>query len=111
MSDHKAEDKAPRSDFSNSIGKEVEVFLREREKFDVLGLTFNERGALAGRLVGVDRFGLWFESSADREKAVSSNGQVPHTFFGWDEILSVIRRHPAETFSTKKEYRGLRPTT
>lgn len=110
MSDFKADDKTPRSDFSNSIGKDIELFLRDRDKFQALSLVFDGRGAVVGRLVGVDRFGLWVETLASKEAALASAAPVPHTFFPWEEVLSVVRNHAAEDFSGKKEYRGLRPT-
>ena len=110
MSDLKMDDRAPRSDLSNSMGKEITLFLREPDKFSSLKLSQGADGGCAGRLVGADRAGLWFEPQSLREAALTNLGSIPHIFFGWDDVLTLIRYQPADQFITKKEYRGLRPS-
>ena len=109
MSDTPNDDKAPRSDFSSSVGKEITLYLREPGKFAVVRLNAGADGGFAGRLVGVDRFGLWFEDAGQREKALQDSGPVPHIFIAWEDVLTVVRQQAAEEFVTKKAYRGLRP--
>jgi hypothetical protein len=111
MSDLKTDEKAPRSDLSNSIGKEVTLFLREPAKFKPLKLDHGADGCV-GRLVGSDRVGLWFEPQAAKDAALknSASGGVPHVFLSWDDVLSLVRYQPTEDYLSKKEYRGLRPS-
>ncbi|MBS2039325.1 hypothetical protein JST97_30350 [bacterium] len=105
MSEIKQEQNGPRSDLSSSLDKDVLVRFRSKEYQDQLGL-----GAeCAGRLVGVDRYGLWLEPAEQRKQALASSEAVPHYFVPWPEILTVVRRQDASLFQTKKEYRGLRP--
>ena len=111
MSEFKTDEKAPRSDLSNTLGKEITLFLREPDKFKALKLDLNgEDGGCLGRLVGVERVGLWFEPQAAKEAALSGSTAVPHFFIGWDDVLSIMRNQPPEDFVSRKEYRGLRPT-
>lgn len=105
MSEVKQEQNGPRSDLSSSLDKDVLVKFRSKEYQDQLGL-----GAeCAGRLVGVDRYGLWLEPAEQRKASLASNQAVAHYFLPWDEVLTVIRHQDASLFQTKKEYRGLRP--
>ncbi|MBN9417176.1 MAG: hypothetical protein J0I12_17155 [Candidatus Eremiobacteraeota bacterium] len=105
MSEIKQEQNGPRSDFSSSLDKDVVVKFRSKEYQEQLGL-----GAeCPGRLVGVDRFGLWLEPAGPRKDSLASNEAVAHYFIPWAEVLTVIRRQEASLFQTKKEYRGLRP--
>lgn len=105
MSEVKQEQNGPRSDLSSSLDKDVLVKFRTKEYQDLLGL-----GAeCAGRLVGVDRFGLWLEPADQRKAALAAGESVPHYFIPWPEVLTVVRRQDASLFQTKKEYRGLRP--
>ena len=105
MSEVKQEQNGPRSDFSSSLDKDVVVKLRSKEYQDQLGL-----GAeCPGRLVGVDRFGLWLEPAAQRKTALASSEAVAHYFIPWGEVLTIIRHQDASLFQSKKEYRGLRP--
>lgn len=109
MSELKTDEKAPRSDLSSSIGKEVTLFLREPAKFAPLKFTSQEDGGVTGRLVGADRMGLWFEPQSLREAALAGAGPVPHVFLSWEDVLALVRYNAAEEFNSKKEYRGLRP--
>ncbi|MBX3170136.1 MAG: hypothetical protein KF760_22215 [Candidatus Eremiobacteraeota bacterium] len=105
MSEVKQEQNGPRSDFSSSLDKDVVVKFRGKEYQEQLGL-----GAeCPGRLVGVDRYGLWLEPAEQRKSALAAGESVAHYFIPWDEVLTVVRRQEASLFQTKKEYRGLRP--
>lgn len=105
MSEVKQEQNGPRSDFSSSLDKDVVVRFRAKEYQDQLGLA----AECPGRLVGVDRFGLWLEPTDQRKAALASSEAVPHFFIPWDEVLTVVRHQDASLFQIKKEYRGLRP--
>ena len=106
MSDMKHEPQnGPRSDFSSSMDKDVLVKFRAKEYQEQLGLG----SECAGRLVGVDRFGLWLEPADQRKVALAAAEAVSHYFIPWDEVLTVVRRQEATLFQIKKEYRGLRP--
>ena len=100
------EKNGPRSDFAKSLDKSVSVRFRNAEYVQQLGLG-NE---CQGRLVGVERFGLWIEPGTAREAALSQGQPVAHYFIPWDEVLTVVRLQEAELFQEKKEYRGLRPS-
>lgn len=100
------ENRGPRSDFSSSLDKDVLVRLRSAEFAQQVGIS----DSLAGRLVGVDRYGLWVEPGAQRQVALSENKAVEHYFVPWTEVLTVVRTHEASQFQVKKEYRGLRPS-
>jgi hypothetical protein len=106
MNDPVSEPKGPRSDFSSSLDKDVVVRLRSTDFAKDLGLS----QACAGRLVGVDRFGLWLEPAEARQTALAKNSPVEHYFIPWTEVLTVIRSHESSQFLVKKEYRGLRPS-
>lgn len=106
MSDFSKDSLGPRSDFSSSLDKEVEVRFRHAEYAEKIGLG----ASLRGRLVGVERFGLWVEPAQGRQQALQAGENVDHYFVPWDEVLTVIRSQPANLFQEKKEYRGLRPS-
>lgn len=106
MSEVTKELEGPRSDFSHSLNKEVVVKFREADYHQQLGL----EKSCHGRLVGVDRYGLWLEPSALRQEALAKGEAVSHFFIPWDEVLTVIRHQEASLFQSKKEYRGLRPS-
>jgi hypothetical protein len=101
-----SENRGPRSDFGSCLDKDVVVRLRHSEYAQQSGLA----DTCAGRLVGVDRFGLWIEPGAQRQVALNENRGVEHYFVPWSEVLTVIRTHEANKFEVKKEYRGLRPS-
>lgn len=105
MSEVKQEQNGPRSDFSSSLDKDVLVKFRVTEYQERLGLGTE----CAGRLVGVDRFGLWIEPADQRKVSLAASESVAHYFIPWDEVLTVVRRQEATLFQSKKEYRGLRP--
>lgn len=98
----------PRSDFGKCVGEEVELFLAHPEALAALKLPA-ESGCLKGRLVGVDRPGLWFEPKAWLDEALSAQLPVRHIFLKWDDVLSLARPIESELFEERKEYRGLRP--
>jgi len=105
MREMKQEQNGPRSDLSSSLDKDVVVRFRSEDYQNKLGLEAD----CAGRLVGVDRYGLWIEPAQARKAALAEDQPVSHYFIPWDEILTVIRRQEASLFLSKKEYRGLRP--
>ena len=106
MSDDKR--KQPKSDFGKCVGEDVELYLAEADELSVLKLPI-EDGKIAGRLVGVDRPGLWIEPEAWLKSALDSDSPVNHVFVKWDNVLTVVRPVKSEKFEAKKEYRGLRP--
>jgi hypothetical protein len=106
MSDVNKEQPGPRSDFSSSLDKEVEVLLRSSDYAGQVSLASRFRA----RLVGVERFGIWVEPAESRKQALEAKGSVEHYFLPWSEVLTVIRFQESELFQTKKEYRGLRPS-
>lgn len=100
------EKNGPRSDFAKSLDKSVSLRFRNSEYAQQLGL-----GAeCQGRLVGVERFGIWIEPTAAREASLAQGQPVAHYFIPWDEVLTVVRHQEVELFQEKKEYRGLRPS-
>lgn len=101
-----SENRGPRSDFGSSLDKDVVVRLRSKEYAEQSGLA----DTCAGRLVGVDRFGLWIEPGNQRQVALDESKSVEHYFIPWSEVLTVVRTHEASKFEVKKEYRGLRPS-
>jgi hypothetical protein len=101
----KQEQNGPRTDLSSSLDKDVVVRFRSAEYQQLLGL----EAECAGRLVGVDRYGLWIEPAQARKAALDGNQPVSHYFIPWTEILTVIRHQESSLFQSKKEYRGLRP--
>lgn len=100
------ENRGPRSDFGSSLDKDVVVRLRSAEFAQQAGLAEK----VAGRLVGVDRHGLWVEPGEQRQAALAENRAVEHYFVPWSEVLTVVRTHESTQFQVKKEYRGLRPS-
>lgn len=98
----------PRSDFGKCVGEEVELYFIEPEKLAPLGLPM-EGASLKGRLVGVDRPGLWFEPKVWLEAALEAQEPVRHVFVKWESVLGLARSIESEQFEHKKEYRGLRP--
>ncbi len=106
MSEHNK--RQPKSDFAKSVGEPVEVFLAEAEQLAAMGLPI-EAGRIEGRLVGVDRPGLWVEPKAWLDAALDAGESVKHAFIKWENVLGVVRPIAKEKFETKKEYRGLRP--
>ena len=98
----------PKSDFGKCVGEKVELFLSDAEVLAPLGLPLNG-GRLAGRLVGVDRPGLWIEPQAWLDEALAAEKPVHHVFIKWDNVLGLTRAIESEKFEKKKEYRGLRP--
>ncbi len=105
MSENKRQ---PRSDFGKCVGESVVVYLLETDSLAALDLPL-ENGQLSGRLVGVDRPGLWMEPQAWLDKALASDKPVNHVFLKWDNVLALTRPIESEKFEHKKEYRGLRP--
>lgn len=106
MSELNKEQPGPRSDFSSSLDKEVEVLLRSSDYAQQVALA----GRFRARLVGVERYGIWVEPSESRNKALAEKAPVEQYFLPWSEVLTVIRLQESELFQTKKEYRGLRPS-
>jgi hypothetical protein len=98
----------PRSDFGKCVGEQVELFLSSPEQLAPLGLP-GDGGRLEGRLVGVDRPGLWFEPKAWLDQALQAEQSVRHVFIKWENVLGLTRPIESEKFEKKKEYRGLRP--
>lgn len=105
MSDKK---KLPRSDFSKSVGEEVTLFLTDLDDLKSLELPL-DGNKLSGRLVGVDRPGVWLEPKKWYDSAMESNESVQHLFLKWDNVLGLTRKIDKDKFEDKKEYRGLRP--
>lgn len=106
MSDHKK--KMPKSDFSRSVGEQVTLFLADSDQLAPLDLPI-EGGKLSGRLVGVDRPGVWVEPKAWFEKSMKDNEPVHHVFLKWDNVLGITVAIESEKFEDKKVYAGLRP--
>jgi len=100
------EKNGPRSDFAKSLDKPVAVRFRSAEYAQQLGFG----GECQGRLVGVERFGIWIEPGAAREASLAQGQPVAHYFIPWDEVLTVVRHQEVDLFQEKKEYRGLRPS-
>lgn len=100
--------KAPKSDFGKCVGDDVVVFLADTDTLSPLELPI-ENGSLAGRLVGVDRPGLWLEPRTWYDDSIDKNVPVRHVFLKWENVLGLTRSIESEKFSEKKEYRGLRP--
>ena len=98
----------PKSDFGKCVGERVELFLSDAEALTPMGLPATG-GRLEGRLVGVDRPGLWIEPSAWLEEALAAEQPVRHVFIKWDNVLGLTRAIESEKFEHKREYRGLRP--
>lgn len=105
MSENK---KQPKSDFGKSVGEDVEVYLADADDLAPLGLPI-EGSSIKGRLVGVDRPGLWLEPKAWLDSALAADEAVNHVFLKWDNVLGLVRPIAKEKFEKKKEYRGLRP--
>jgi hypothetical protein len=98
----------PKSDFGKCVGEKVELFLSDAEALAPLGLPASN-GRLEGRLVGVDRPGLWIEPQTWLEEALAADQPVRHVFIKWENVLGLTRPIESEKFEQKKEYRGLRP--
>jgi hypothetical protein len=98
----------PKSDFGKSVGDDVVLYLADAEDLGPLGLPI-EGGQLAGRLVGVDKPGVWMEPKAWYEESLAAEKPVRHVFLKWDNVLGLTRSLEADLFGAKKEYRGLRP--
>lgn len=98
----------PKSDFGKCVGEKVELYLHDAAVLAPLGLPTNE-GRLEGRLVGVDRPGLWIEPQAWLDEALAAEKPVRHVFIKWENVLGLTRAIESEKFEQKKEYRGLRP--
>jgi hypothetical protein len=98
----------PKSDFGKCVGEQCELFLADADGLKPLGLP-GEGGRLEGRLVGVDRPGLWFEPKAWLDQALAAEQPVRHVFIKWENVLGLTRAIESEKFEQKKEYRGLRP--
>lgn len=105
MSDNK---KFPKSDFSRSVGSEVVLYLAEADELGPLELPI-DGGKVAGRLVGVDRPGVWLEPKAWFDASMKDGKEVRHVFLKWDNVLGLTRAIESEKFEDKREYRGLRP--
>lgn len=99
----------PRTNLTSCIGCEVVVHFLEADQLKPLGLPTESDGTLNARLVGVERQGVWVEPSSWLEQALSDDGDVPHVFIKWENVLSLVRKHSSTSFATKREYRGLRP--
>jgi hypothetical protein len=98
----------PKSDFGKCVGEKVELFLSDADSLAPLGLPLTD-GRLDGRLVGVDRPGLWIEPQAWLDQALAADQPVRHVFIKWENVLGLARPIESEKFEHKKEYRGLRP--
>lgn len=98
----------PRSDFGKCVGEKVELYLTDPSTLAALNLPARG-GHLEGRLVGVDRPGLWFEPQAWLDEALAAEQPVRHVFLKWEHVLGLTRPIESEKFEKKKEYRGLRP--
>lgn len=98
----------PKSDFGKCVGEKVELFLSNPEALAPLNLPLVD-GRLSGRLVGVDRPGLWIEPQQWFDEALAAEQPVSHVFLKWDNVLALTRAIESEKFEKKKEYRGLRP--
>ena len=102
------EKKKPKSNFGKCVGEEVVVFLAEADQLKALQLP-TENETVTGRLVGVDKPGVWIEPKAWFDASIKAGDPVRHVFFKWDNVLGLTRSIKAEEFNDKKEYRGLRP--
>lgn len=98
----------PRSDFGKCVGEEVTLFLADVEQLAPLELPV-DKGRLQGRLVGVDRPGVWMEPKGWFDQSIKDDSPVQHVFVKWDNVLGLTRSLSSELFEDKKEYRGLRP--
>lgn len=98
----------PRSDFGKCVGEKAELYLSDSDALSALALPL-ENGRLEGRLVGVDRPGLWFEPKSWLDEALKAEQPVRHVFIKWENVLGLTRAIESEKFEQKKEYRGLRP--
>ena len=98
----------PKSDFGKTVGDDVVIYIADAEELSPLGLPI-EGGTLSGRLVGVDKPGVWVEPKAWFDDSVKAEKPVRHVFIKWDNVLGLTRALEAELFGDKKEYRGLRP--
>lgn len=98
----------PKSDFGKTIGHEVVVYLDDADDLAPLELPVDS-GRIEGRLVGVDRPGLWLEPKSWFDSSMSDEKPVRHVFLKWDNVLGLTRAIESDKFSEKKEYRGLRP--
>lgn len=98
----------PKSDFGKCVGEKVALFLSDSAALAPLGLPIQD-GKLEGRLVGVDRPGLWIEPQAWFDEALAAEKSVRHVFIKWENVLGLTRAIESEKFEQKKEYRGLRP--
>lgn len=98
----------PKSDFGKSVGEDVVLYIADAEDLAPLDLPIDS-GKLEGRLVGVDRPGVWLEPKAWYDESIKSDTPVRHIFLKWDNVLGLTRAIESEQFNDKKEYRGLRP--
>lgn len=98
----------PKSDFGKCVGEHVELYLSDAEALAPLNLPL-DKCRLDGRLVGVDRPGLWIEPKSWLEQALKAEEPVRHVFVKWENVLGLTRAIGSEKFEHKKEYRGLRP--
>lgn len=105
MSENK---KLPKSDFGRSVGENVVIYLAEAEELSPLELPI-ENGQLKGRLVGVDRPGVWLEPTSWFDASIKAEEPVRHVFLKWDNVLGLTRSIENVHFDKKREYRGLRP--
>ena len=100
--------KLPKSDFGKSVGDDVVIYLADVDDLKSLDLPI-DNGQLEGRLVGVDRPGVWLEPRAWYDAAIEAEKPVRHIFLKWDNVLALTRAIENEEFEDKKQYRGLRP--
>lgn len=108
MSDKK---RLPKSDFGRAVGDVVTIYLDtlEIESLETMGLPIENECQLEGRLVGVDRPGLWIEPKVWFEESRQNKTQVRHIFLKWDNVIGLVRSLDCDLFEVQKEYRGLRP--
>ena len=105
MSENK---RLPKSDFGKCVGDPVVAYLINLDSLDPLDLP-HEDGRLQGRLVGVDRPGVWLEPKAWFDESMKAEEPVRHVFLKWENLAGLTRTVESELFMEKIEYRGLRP--
>ncbi|MEW6279410.1 MAG: hypothetical protein AB1758_12345 [Candidatus Eremiobacterota bacterium] len=101
--------KKPKTDFPTCVGNIVVLYVKNPEELASLKLPLADGNRLEGRLVGVERQGLWMEPKQWMENAIEQQTELQHVFITWENVLSMVKSYPASDFLTVREYRGLRP--